>query len=311
MTRTQLLSPSWSEERILSPTNAATLSRTTPAGPNKSEATPTSSASSQMKKSKCGTGKGFLDLPAELRNYIYELILVSDVEIHMVRNKFEDNEWRARRIRLNQITAVSGTSLLRINRQIHAETKPILYGGNTFVVDGDEGLACFSRRVLPHIRRIRFDGLWSRRHELLLELGCEAQRLKCLECLAFTMDGESIMGPTRAEDLYTKGAKLLVSLLTAFMKARDLGVQDTVALVSFAAESDHSSEALLPSESMITTAADCTAEVRKLAGELLEQAGRRSKVDYDELSGSPWRTEDLGNGKAGAVLHEKLGDPRE
>ncbi|KXT00815.1 hypothetical protein AC578_2978 [Pseudocercospora eumusae] len=266
---------------------AAMCSKSIPSGLQNTESTPNSSALDQMPgSSESGTSKSFLDLPAELRNKIYELILTSDVEIHMVRNKFKNHEWRAWRIRLNQVTAVRDTSLLRTNRQIYSETKPILYGGNAFVVDGDEGLACFSRRVLPYIRRIRFDGGWSRRHELLFELKCEAQRMKSLESLAFTANGVSIMGPTGAVDSYATGAKLLKPLLTAFMKARDLGVQDTVALIRFTAESDHPTQALHPSESMIATAADCTAEIRKLAAELLKQGRRRSNVDYDELSGS-------------------------
>ncbi|KAF7187757.1 hypothetical protein HII31_10893 [Pseudocercospora fuligena] len=261
-------------------------SKSIPVGTNQAESTFSSSASIQMNAPKYGTSTGFLDLPAELRNYIYELILTSDVETHMVRNKFQHNGWRAWRIRLNQVTAVWGAQILCVNRQLHAETKPILYGENSFVVNGNEGLGCFSQEVLPYIRSIRFDGTWSRLNELLVELESKAAKLKALESLAFTVRSVSVIGSFPGVNQYARVAKKLVPLLTAFMVARQLDIKDTIALVSFSAESDDRSAALPPSEDMIATAADCTAEVRKSAGELLEQAGWSTDLGFDELSGA-------------------------
>ncbi|KAK5120777.1 hypothetical protein LTR85_005843 [Meristemomyces frigidus] len=63
------------------------------------------------------TASGLLKLPAELRNYIYRLALVSDDPIGLL-----DREWHGR------------MSLLRANQQLRKETTDIFFGENTFIL---------------------------------------------------------------------------------------------------------------------------------------------------------------------------------
>lgn len=65
----------------------------------------------------------FLDLPAELRNDIYSLILPTS-------DSFGVNDLATKPH--FPVVSKKSTSMLRTCRQIHAETTPILYGSNTF-----------------------------------------------------------------------------------------------------------------------------------------------------------------------------------
>jgi hypothetical protein len=67
---------------------------------------------------------GFLDLPREIRDQIYDLILVSSKRIYPSKN---------------QATISPCLGILRTNRQIYHETVVILYSENTFQIRGTPG----------------------------------------------------------------------------------------------------------------------------------------------------------------------------
>lgn len=91
------------------------------------------------------SGKGLLDLPAELRNVIYEMVLVSQ---DMVRLTSEDH---------------TAPGLLRVNEQIRAESRAIYYCQNRFLIkckDFDStALLAFrqqSKDILPTMGKLEY-----------------------------------------------------------------------------------------------------------------------------------------------------------
>ncbi|KAI0906874.1 hypothetical protein F4823DRAFT_630923 [Ustulina deusta] len=90
---------------------------------------------------------GFFGLPAEIRNEIYNILLVIKGSIYLERIPASgpmqvcagDPEW------------ASSTMLLRVSRQMHHEAAPIAYGRNTFVVSPDQydALRHFLTRLGP------------------------------------------------------------------------------------------------------------------------------------------------------------------
>ena len=113
-----------------------------------------------------------MDLPAEIRNSIYELALVPESEIMIkVPKRYSElelafmsaSEYRSRVSAYSSDTesAFSQPPLARVSKQIRKETLPIFYGGNSFVVgcalDSPDGsvitsaLSCiglFNRKLL-------------------------------------------------------------------------------------------------------------------------------------------------------------------
>lgn len=89
----------------------------------------------------------FFGLPAEIRNEIYNILLVIKGSIYLERIPASgpmqvcagDPEW------------ASSTGLLRVSRQMHHEAAPIAYGRNTFVVSPDQydALRHFLTRLGP------------------------------------------------------------------------------------------------------------------------------------------------------------------
>lgn len=62
----------------------------------------------------------FLDLPGELRNEIYKLLLVSQTAFISVHRPHSQE-------------TIAG-NILRVNKQIYNEASSVLYGGNTFIL---------------------------------------------------------------------------------------------------------------------------------------------------------------------------------
>jgi hypothetical protein len=71
--------------------------------------------------------KSFLDLPKEVRIIIYEILLVKDGAI-------EPDTIQPPSSRPDSCLDPDGTALMRTCRSIHAETVPILYGKNSFML---------------------------------------------------------------------------------------------------------------------------------------------------------------------------------
>lgn len=79
--------------------------------------------------------KGFLDLPAELRNQIYELALVHHGELQATSIVPKSGVRKVRFVYSNRTTFQASDfaiSLLLVNRQVNLESSPVLYGSNSF-----------------------------------------------------------------------------------------------------------------------------------------------------------------------------------
>ncbi|KAF2774114.1 hypothetical protein EJ03DRAFT_134 [Teratosphaeria nubilosa] len=98
-----------------------------------------------------------LDLPAELRDLIYEYAVTSDKTIVTFRlDKYQRDSY-------NQAVQ---PSLTRVNRQVRAESLPFYYACNTFVLHTEASKALDARRWLlcneMHLLKLRRLSLWIR-----------------------------------------------------------------------------------------------------------------------------------------------------
>lgn len=88
----------------------------------------------------CGTGNTLFDLPAEIRNYIWTLVVVKDtlIPINPTRPFLKED------------------ALLAVNRQVRSETMSIWYAENEFIIDGSSPAVKFLRsRNDQQLRSIR------------------------------------------------------------------------------------------------------------------------------------------------------------
>ncbi|KAK3663731.1 hypothetical protein LTR22_005432 [Elasticomyces elasticus] len=102
----------------------------------------------------------FMDLPPELRVVVYEMVLSEPDPISMTTYKFRpDLKWDPSLGKwIDQLP--SSASLLRVNRQMNAETAPLLYGHKTtFNFKRMQDLRLFLSSIntmRQHLRSIRF-----------------------------------------------------------------------------------------------------------------------------------------------------------
>lgn len=138
----------------------------------------------------------FLDLPRELRNCLYRLILLSDLcfdeRVSLWRPVAVDQNV----FRIGYFKRDSVLPLLLVNRQIHAEAIPVLYGENTFVchISGLVGgpLAFFSTLPPKYLRFLR---------KLFVRTGCFVQG---------SVDGYSSPSFRKSYTSHTPNEKLLL-----------------------------------------------------------------------------------------------------
>ncbi|KAK5133035.1 hypothetical protein LTR08_008240 [Meristemomyces frigidus] len=112
----------------------------------------------------------FLDLPAELRNAIYMMLLAKRNRVKILGRKIRtvsngknaNSTPRTKRI-VYSVQSNSSAAILQVNRQIHAEATPIFYSTNTFFF-GDEGnaadLCSFLQQIgssKQHIRHVSLE----------------------------------------------------------------------------------------------------------------------------------------------------------
>ncbi|KAK4497151.1 hypothetical protein PRZ48_011601 [Zasmidium cellare] len=107
---------------------------------------------------------GFLDLSAELRNEIYELSfqhpgpvwLVGDSKRETKGSSTSSKRYGVPGVRALQNHLLRDTvAFLRVNRQIHAEATPVLYGINQFEA-GHPGIICyFAKQIGPSLGFLR------------------------------------------------------------------------------------------------------------------------------------------------------------
>ena len=76
----------------------------------------------------------FFDLPPEIRNAIYELVLCHDEPLRILSSMLNRAETDDILVAMNdgQTPRVPSASLLSANRQINSEATPVMYGANTF-----------------------------------------------------------------------------------------------------------------------------------------------------------------------------------
>lgn len=107
----------------------------------------------------------FLDLPAELRNRVYELLLVKAQPIVLWSSGQPRKVYPSKHERLDvkfQDDPPETTALLRANRQIRGEATPILYGMNTFEPVDPETAAVFLEEIGASRRYLTaFDFTWT------------------------------------------------------------------------------------------------------------------------------------------------------
>lgn len=77
----------------------------------------------------------FLDLPAELRNYIYRLTLLSGskIRVHIEGTSVSGKDpYRVRNVSKNARSKGTTTSIMLLNRQVNREASTILWSSNEF-----------------------------------------------------------------------------------------------------------------------------------------------------------------------------------
>jgi hypothetical protein len=74
------------------------------------------------------SARSFLELPAEMRNQIYELLFLRDEPIRLRASRLDTAS------RYSMVHAVPGISILSSCRQVHAEATAILYSHNAFQI---------------------------------------------------------------------------------------------------------------------------------------------------------------------------------
>jgi hypothetical protein len=74
------------------------------------------------------SARSFLELPAEMRNQIYELLFSRDEPIRLRASRLDTA------LRYSMVHAVPGISILSSCRQVHAEATAILYSQNAFQI---------------------------------------------------------------------------------------------------------------------------------------------------------------------------------
>lgn len=127
-----------------------------------------------------GGKTSFMDLPIELRTEVYGYLLT---ESHAIILDLKRSWWPARSERLTLVAKVSHPcsigkhlALLRINRQVHEEATPVLYGGNCFSFETRAAFAKFLEVLGKRARHLRIVELlrmnWdsSRNGEILSKL---------------------------------------------------------------------------------------------------------------------------------------------
>lgn len=91
-------------------------------------------------------------LPAELKNEIYALALIHPNGVYLVsktkryRYTVQMQPTRSPNTTIATLSALTPNILL-LNRAIHAETQPILYGGNTFALEDTKTLHAFLANI--------------------------------------------------------------------------------------------------------------------------------------------------------------------
>jgi hypothetical protein len=111
-------------------------------------------------------GLTFLDLPAEVRNMIYQFVLVySAGRLRQVDIKKKETGPRSE----------LAVGIIRASRQLHSEALPLFYGQNTFSFFNPTQLGEFLEKVGParsHIRHIHlnFVGTWVELKSALVQL---------------------------------------------------------------------------------------------------------------------------------------------
>lgn len=94
-----------------------------------------------------------LALPAELRNHIWQLLLVAPCAIKLA---LEDDDGRVTARIQNYHEASPSATFLATNRQIHREATTYLYGDNTFVFAHDpRALWAFVKSIKKSARLAR------------------------------------------------------------------------------------------------------------------------------------------------------------
>ena len=98
-----------------------------------------------------------MSLPAELRNQIYGLALTDPDGIFLVSKTKRYRRTVVRTVPFNSVTnnhhwTAPVPNLLLLNEAIYAETQPILYAGNTFVVEDTMAMYAFLANIGPRNR---------------------------------------------------------------------------------------------------------------------------------------------------------------
>lgn len=127
----------------------------------------------------------FLDLPAELRNHIFDMVFKEDkdIDIETFTSRYssrravrEGFRWHAKHLHMKWNAedsnwdgqTPSAHSLLRVCKQINAEAAPIAYGSNQFGFDGLQELKAFLSSIGTMRRFLRHIALkWSKFHRTL------------------------------------------------------------------------------------------------------------------------------------------------
>ncbi|KAK4497146.1 hypothetical protein PRZ48_011596 [Zasmidium cellare] len=157
---------------------------------------------------------GFLDIPPELRCIIYSLLLDADCDLEV----FSAPQYGKTSQPIKLEMACRGQlspSILRVNKEIHKEAAPILYGGNVFRSEYGGQLTAFVQRIgdsAQHLRNIGY-----KKHEFKKDLRALLKALKPANQLSFLSLPIELLAQERY--LATYSPRSLADQLAPFLRA--------------------------------------------------------------------------------------------
>lgn len=152
---------------------------------------------------------GFLDLPPEIRNHIYRFALPSKKTIEIHRSSLGVPSG-----------AKTFLNLMRVNRQLHAESAPMLYAHLTYEFIHVRALNPWLdsvQRMKQHVGKFTF----RLRHSLSSSdmLAQVSRALECLKALAHSLQSVTIVCGAASEEEPKKLAQICTPLLHEVQRA--------------------------------------------------------------------------------------------